>query len=137
NFSPEFETFCNHSKETRSGNTTHADNSLPGYDSFCFEIEPDQERLIYLVKNNISDDSLNDSLLEGVDLFLASDNSIPPSIENFADDPEGDFCFLEDLLIDDSILSNESSDTNFEDNPQLHDLLRNRQMLIQMQEKRL
>nr|GFA96167.1 hypothetical protein [Tanacetum cinerariifolium] len=36
NFSPEFETFCDHSKETRSGNTTHADNSLPEYDSFCF-----------------------------------------------------------------------------------------------------
>nr|GFA21771.1 hypothetical protein [Tanacetum cinerariifolium] len=43
NFSPEFETFCDHLEETRSGNTTHADNSLPEYDSFCFEIEPDQE----------------------------------------------------------------------------------------------
>nr|GEY08711.1 hypothetical protein [Tanacetum cinerariifolium] len=68
NFSPEFKTFCNHSKETRSGNTTHANNSLPDYDSFCFEIEPDQERLI------------------------------------------------NELLIDDSILSHESSDSNFEDN---------------------
>nr|GEU60483.1 reverse transcriptase domain-containing protein [Tanacetum cinerariifolium] len=29
NFSPEFKTFCDHTKETRSGNTTHADNSLP------------------------------------------------------------------------------------------------------------
>nr|GEZ18746.1 hypothetical protein [Tanacetum cinerariifolium] len=44
NFSPEFKTFCNHSEETRSGNTTHANYSLPEYDSFCFEIEPDQER---------------------------------------------------------------------------------------------
>nr|GFB67210.1 hypothetical protein [Tanacetum cinerariifolium] len=36
NFSPEFETFCDHTKETRSGSTTtHADNSLPEYDSFC------------------------------------------------------------------------------------------------------
>nr|GFA89333.1 hypothetical protein [Tanacetum cinerariifolium] len=43
NFSPEFETFCGHSEETRSGNTTHANYSLPEYDSFCFEIEPDQE----------------------------------------------------------------------------------------------
>nr|GEV40455.1 putative reverse transcriptase domain-containing protein [Tanacetum cinerariifolium] len=42
NFSPEFETFCDHSEETRSGNTTHADNSLPEYDSFRFET--DQER---------------------------------------------------------------------------------------------
>nr|GEV22680.1 hypothetical protein [Tanacetum cinerariifolium] len=45
-FSPEVETFCDHSVETRSGNTTHADNSFPEYDSFCLEIEPDQERLI-------------------------------------------------------------------------------------------
>nr|GEY34229.1 reverse transcriptase domain-containing protein [Tanacetum cinerariifolium] len=68
-FSPEFETFCDHTKETRSGNTTHADNSLPEYDSFCFKIDP------------------------------------------------GDIHFLEALLIDDSILSHESSDSNFEDNP--------------------
>nr|GEW29031.1 hypothetical protein [Tanacetum cinerariifolium] len=118
NFWPEFETFCDHSKETRSGNTTHANYSLPEYDSFCFEIEPDQERLINLVKNDIPDNSLNDPLLEEVDLFL-SDNSIPPGIENVADDPEGDIRFLEELLINDSILSHESSDSNFEDNPSI------------------
>nr|GEW72458.1 hypothetical protein [Tanacetum cinerariifolium] len=92
NFSLEFETFCYHSEETRSGNTTHADNSLPEYDSFCFEIKPDQERLIKL---------------------------IPPGIENFADDPEGDIHFLEELLIDNSILSHESFDSNFEENPSI------------------
>nr|GEV91989.1 hypothetical protein [Tanacetum cinerariifolium] len=115
NFLPEFETFCDHSEETRSGNTTHADNSLPEYDSFCFEIEPDQERLINLMKNDIYDSS-NDPLLEEVDLFL-SDNFIPSGIENFADDPEGDIHFLEELLIDDSILSDELFDSNFEGNP--------------------
>nr|GEZ01421.1 retrovirus-related Pol polyprotein from transposon TNT 1-94 [Tanacetum cinerariifolium] len=99
--------------KTRSG--THANNSLPEYDSFCFKIEPDQEKLINLVENDILDNSSNDSLLEEVDLFL-SDNSIPPGIENVADDPEGDIRFLEELLIDDSILSHESSDFNFEDN---------------------
>nr|GEY43069.1 hypothetical protein [Tanacetum cinerariifolium] len=103
-------------QETRSGNTTHADNSLPGYDSFCFEIEPDQERLINLVENDIHDDSTNDPLLEEADLFLAADHSIPPGIENFYDS-EGDIRFLEALLIDDSILSHDSSDFNFEDNP--------------------
>nr|GEW30680.1 reverse transcriptase domain-containing protein [Tanacetum cinerariifolium] len=110
-FSPEFETFCDYTEETRSGNTTHADNSLPEYDSFYFEIEPDQERLI-----NISDDLSNDPLLEEADLFIASDNSIPPGIENVANDTEGDICFLEELLIDDFILSHESSDSNFEEN---------------------
>nr|GFA49848.1 hypothetical protein [Tanacetum cinerariifolium] len=62
------------------------------------------------------DDSSDDSLLEEVDLFL-SDNSIPSGIEIFNDDPEGDICFLEGLLINDSILSHESSDSNFEDSP--------------------
>nr|GEY07910.1 hypothetical protein [Tanacetum cinerariifolium] len=74
--------------QTRSGNTTHANYSLPEYDSFCFEIEPDQERLINFVENDNSDLS-NDLLLEEVNLFL-SDDSIPPGIENVADDPEGD-----------------------------------------------
>nr|GEW46450.1 hypothetical protein [Tanacetum cinerariifolium] len=90
NFSPEFKTFCDHLEETRSGNTTHADNSLP--------------------------DSSNDSLLEEADLFLF-DNSIPPGIESVDDDPEGDINFLKELLIIDSILSHESFDFNFEENP--------------------
>nr|GEY40777.1 hypothetical protein [Tanacetum cinerariifolium] len=118
NNSLEFETFCDHTEETRSGNTTHANYSLPEYDSFFFEIEPDQERLINLVENDILDNSSNDPLLEEVDLFLF-DNSIPPGIENVADDPEGDIRFLEELLIDDSILFDESSDSNFEDNPSI------------------
>nr|GFB57123.1 hypothetical protein [Tanacetum cinerariifolium] len=75
--------------QMRSGNTTHANYSLPEYDSFCFEIEPDQERLINLVENDNSDISSNDPLLEEADLFLF-DDSIPPGIENVADDPEGD-----------------------------------------------
>nr|GEW16875.1 hypothetical protein [Tanacetum cinerariifolium] len=115
NFSPEFKTFCDHTEETRSGNTTtHTDDSLPEYDSFCFEIEPDQERLINAVKNDISDDSSNDPLLEEADLFLAFDNSIPPGIENFAYDLEVDIRFPEELLIDDSIPNNESSESEFD-----------------------
>ncbi|GJX32868.1 hypothetical protein Tco_0242723 [Tanacetum coccineum] len=58
---PKFETFSDHTEETRSGSTTtHANNSLPEYDSFLFEVEPDQGRLISIV---ISDNS-NDPLLE-------------------------------------------------------------------------
>nr|GFB98680.1 hypothetical protein [Tanacetum cinerariifolium] len=64
------------------------------------------------------DDLSNDSLLKEADLFL-SDNLIPPGIENIDDDPEGDIRFLEGLLIDDSILSHELSDFNFEDNPSI------------------
>nr|GEZ07484.1 hypothetical protein [Tanacetum cinerariifolium] len=57
-----------------------------------------------------------DFLLGEADLFLF-DDSIPPGIKNVANDPEGDICFLEELLINDSILSYESSNSNFEDNP--------------------
>nr|GFC25172.1 hypothetical protein [Tanacetum cinerariifolium] len=62
-------------------------------------------------ENDVPDNSSNDPLLEEADLFL-SDDSIPPGIENVADDPEGDVRFLEELLIDDSILSHELSDDN-------------------------
>ncbi|GJT44388.1 retrovirus-related pol polyprotein from transposon TNT 1-94 [Tanacetum coccineum] len=45
-------------EETRSGNTTtHANYSLPEYDSFLFEIKPDQEGLL-------STDNSNEPLLE-------------------------------------------------------------------------
>nr|GFC15581.1 hypothetical protein [Tanacetum cinerariifolium] len=116
NYSPEFETFCDNSEETRSGNTTHANYSLSEYDSVHFEIEPDQEELFSVVMIDIPDNSSNDPLLEEVDLFLF-DNLIPPGIENVANDSEGDIRFLEELLIDDFILSHESFDYNFEDNP--------------------
>ncbi|GKC73892.1 hypothetical protein Tco_1119775, partial [Tanacetum coccineum] len=47
---PEFETSSDHTKETRSGSTTtHANYSLPEYDSFLFEIEPDQGGLTSVV----------------------------------------------------------------------------------------
>ncbi|GKE34894.1 hypothetical protein Tco_1454216 [Tanacetum coccineum] len=55
---PEFETFNDHTEETRSGSTTtHANYSLPEYDSFLFEIKPDQEGLISI-------DNSNNTLLE-------------------------------------------------------------------------
>nr|GEZ55831.1 hypothetical protein [Tanacetum cinerariifolium] len=54
---------------------------------------------------------------EEIDIVTETDDVLPPSIENFADDPEGDIHFLEELLIDDSILSDELSDANFEENP--------------------
>nr|GEX36521.1 reverse transcriptase domain-containing protein [Tanacetum cinerariifolium] len=43
-------TFSDHTEETSSGSTTtHADNFLPEYDSFLFEIEPDQGELTSVV----------------------------------------------------------------------------------------
>nr|GFA69346.1 hypothetical protein [Tanacetum cinerariifolium] len=55
-----------------------------------------------------------DPLLGEADLFL-SDDSIPLGI----DDPERDICFMEELLINNSILSHESSDAKFENNPSI------------------
>nr|GEV91612.1 hypothetical protein [Tanacetum cinerariifolium] len=52
-----------------------------------------------------------------VDLFLASDNSIPPGIKNFNYDSEGDIRFFEELLIDDSILFPNNESFAFEDDP--------------------
>ncbi|GJS65684.1 hypothetical protein Tco_0680248 [Tanacetum coccineum] len=58
---PEFETFSDHTEETRSVSTTnHANNSLPEYDSFLFEVEPDQGGLTNVVMDEISDNSTND-----------------------------------------------------------------------------
>nr|GFB64345.1 hypothetical protein [Tanacetum cinerariifolium] len=65
-----------------------------------------------------NDDDDYDPLLGEADLFL-SDDSVPPGIENVADDPEGDVRFLKELLINDSILSHESFDSNFEENPSI------------------
>nr|GFC09059.1 hypothetical protein [Tanacetum cinerariifolium] len=66
--------------------------------------------------NDISDDSMNDPLLEEVNLFLAADHSIPPGIEDFYD-PEGDIRFLEALLINDSTPFSVNKSFNFEDDP--------------------
>ncbi|GJW57257.1 hypothetical protein Tco_0103988 [Tanacetum coccineum] len=46
--------FNDHTEETSSGNTTtHSDNSLPEYDSFLFEIEPDQGELTSVVMEDV------------------------------------------------------------------------------------
>nr|GEX36688.1 hypothetical protein [Tanacetum cinerariifolium] len=89
----------------QDGNSQHEEIDIVTYDVLPPSVEND-------------DNSSDDSLLEEVDLFLF-DNSIPPDIENVADDPEGDVRFLEELLINDSILSHESSDANFKDNPSI------------------
>ncbi|GKA98434.1 hypothetical protein Tco_0826371 [Tanacetum coccineum] len=50
---PEFEIFSDYTEEARSGSTTtHANYSLPEYDSFLFKIESDQEMLININNSN-------------------------------------------------------------------------------------
>nr|GEY10491.1 hypothetical protein [Tanacetum cinerariifolium] len=82
-----------------------------------------------LSPNDDNDDDLsNDLLLGEADYFILND-SIPPGIENVADDPEGDVRFLKELLINDSILCHESYGSNFEDNPSISRPPQNRLML--------
>nr|GEX45187.1 hypothetical protein [Tanacetum cinerariifolium] len=85
---------------------------------FRFEIEPDQEKLFSAAMNDISDNSSNDPLLEEVNLFLATDHSIPPGIKKFYD-PEGDICFLKALLIDDFIPFSVNESFDFENDPSI------------------
>ncbi|GJY02879.1 hypothetical protein Tco_0361031 [Tanacetum coccineum] len=61
----------------------------------------------------------NDSLMEETDLFLASDDSMLPGIENDDYDSEGDIRFLEELLSNDSspLPENESSNLDHVNDP--------------------
>ncbi|GJY23401.1 hypothetical protein Tco_0397059 [Tanacetum coccineum] len=63
----------------------------------------------------------SDSLMEEIDLFLASDDSMPSGIEIDDYDSEGDIRFLEELLSNDSppFLENESFSLDHFDDPSL------------------
>ncbi|GJU56129.1 hypothetical protein Tco_1229843 [Tanacetum coccineum] len=62
----------------------------------------------------------SDYLMKEIDLFLTSDDSMPPGIESDDYDSEGDFRFLEELLINDSLPlpKNESYSLDSFDNPE-------------------
>nr|GEY86707.1 hypothetical protein [Tanacetum cinerariifolium] len=59
----------------------------------------------------------SDSLMDEIDLFLTTDDLLPPRIESDGYDSEGDIHFLEELLVDDSIplLKNESYNFDYHD----------------------
>nr|GEY98392.1 hypothetical protein [Tanacetum cinerariifolium] len=88
NYFPEFETFSNHTEETNSDSTTnHVDYYLPKYDSFLFEIEPDQGKLTSVdMKDNLAEPRVHvhnvltthPTLTLDSD-FIPSDNSLPES----------------------------------------------------------
>ncbi|GJW49352.1 hypothetical protein Tco_0090703 [Tanacetum coccineum] len=61
----------------------------------------------------------SDSLMEEIDSFLASDNSMPPGIKNDDYESEGDIRFLEELLSNDSLplIENESSNIDHVNDP--------------------
>ncbi|GJW36589.1 hypothetical protein Tco_0059509 [Tanacetum coccineum] len=56
----------------------------------------------------------SDSLMEEIDVFLASDGSIPPGIENDDYDSEGDILFLEELHSNNSLSLPETESFHFD-----------------------
>ncbi|GJX03496.1 reverse transcriptase domain-containing protein, partial [Tanacetum coccineum] len=122
-FSPKFDFLL----EEFSGELAHINLILPGIEKADFDLEEE----IRLVENLSYDNSYprppeelnleiadtileslspypipitdSDSLMEEIDLFLASDDLMPPGIENDDYDSEGDIRFLEELLINDSL----------------------------------
>ncbi|GJZ92154.1 hypothetical protein Tco_0664219 [Tanacetum coccineum] len=111
--------------EEFSGELAHIDPIPPGIEKADFDLEEE----IRFVENLLYDNSSprppgernskiadtiiespspspipvtdSDSFMEEIDLFLASDESIPPGIDNDYSDSEGDNLFLERLLHDD------------------------------------
>nr|GEW22935.1 Pol polyprotein [Tanacetum cinerariifolium] len=84
--------------------------SIPHSFSESPNAKPDQEST-----NDISNDSTNDPLLEEANVFLASDNSIPPGVKHHGNDSKRDIHFLEALLIDVFIPFSVSESFDFED----------------------
>nr|GFA05792.1 hypothetical protein [Tanacetum cinerariifolium] len=75
---PEFETFSDHTKETSSGSTTtHVNYSLSKYDSFIFEIEPDQGELTSVVmEDNLGEPRVHvPNVLPTHPIFMNSDST--------------------------------------------------------------
>ncbi|GKC34761.1 hypothetical protein Tco_1047145 [Tanacetum coccineum] len=124
--------------EEFSGELAHIDPIPPGIEKADFDLEEE----IRLVENLLYDNSsprppeeLNleiadtileslspspipvadsDSLMEEIDLFLASDDSMPPGIEDDDYDSEGDIRFLEELLNNDSLPLPENESSNLD-----------------------
>nr|GEU91120.1 hypothetical protein [Tanacetum cinerariifolium] len=121
-----------------SGELTHINPILPGIKKADFDLEKE----IRLVENLLYDNSsprpseeLNakiadtivespspspilvedsDSLMDEIDLFLATDDLLPPGIKSDDYDSEGDIYFLEELLSNDSIPLPKNESFNFD-----------------------
>ncbi|GKA75490.1 hypothetical protein Tco_0781868 [Tanacetum coccineum] len=105
--------------EQFSGELAHIDPIPPGIEKADFDLEEEirfVENLLYDNSSPRPPEELNstesfppshipvedsDPFMEEIDLFLASDESIPPGIDSDYSDSEGDNLFLERLLHDD------------------------------------
>ncbi|GJR11073.1 hypothetical protein Tco_0793725 [Tanacetum coccineum] len=124
--------------EEFSGELTHIDPIPPGIEKADFDLEEE----ISLVENLLYDNSSprppeeinleiadtileslspfpilvedSDSHMEEIDLFLATNDSMPPGIEDDDYDSEGDICFLEEFLNNDSLPLPENESSNLD-----------------------
>ncbi|GKD16870.1 hypothetical protein Tco_1206028, partial [Tanacetum coccineum] len=129
--------------EEFSGELAHIDPIPPGIKKAYFDLEEEiryVENLLYdnssprppKERNSEIADTIikslspppilvedSDSLMEEIDLFLASDDSMPLGIKNDNYDSEGDIRFLEELVSNDSPLlpKNESSNLDHFNDP--------------------
>nr|GEW34345.1 hypothetical protein [Tanacetum cinerariifolium] len=94
--SPKFGYFL----EEFSGELAHIDLILPGIKEAEFDLEEE-----------IQD---SDSQIEDNDLFLDTDDLMPPCIKNDDYDSEGDIHFLEELLSDDPLPLSKNESSNFD-----------------------
>nr|GEU67468.1 hypothetical protein [Tanacetum cinerariifolium] len=88
-----------------SGELAHINPILPGIKKADFDLEEE----IRLIEN-----LLIATLMDEIELFLATDDLLPLSIESDNYDSEGDIHFLEKLLVDDSIPLPENESLNFD-----------------------
>nr|GEV66735.1 reverse transcriptase domain-containing protein [Tanacetum cinerariifolium] len=101
---PEYETFIIHTEETNSGSTTIlVDYSLPKYDSFLFEIEPDQGKLTNTFNFNIEEKNSGSTTIHA-DISL-------PNLKCLKFDFKPDPCEMT-CIVDSEIHKNVPSATN-------------------------
>nr|GEW42355.1 hypothetical protein [Tanacetum cinerariifolium] len=121
-----------------SGELARINPTLPGIKEADFDLEEEirlVEKLLYDNSSPRPPEELNaeiadtiveslssspilvedsDSLMDEIDLFLATDDLLPPDIESDDYDSEGDIHFLEELLSYDSIHLPENESSNFD-----------------------
>nr|GEV97324.1 hypothetical protein [Tanacetum cinerariifolium] len=111
-FSPKFEADFELEEEIRFVENLLYDNSSP---------RPSEELNAKIADTIVESLSLSptpfedsDSLMDDINLCLATDELLPPNIESDGYDSEGDIYFLEELLVDDSISIPENESFNFD-----------------------
>nr|GEU64259.1 40S ribosomal protein S15a-1-like [Tanacetum cinerariifolium] len=123
--SPALTTFSNPLFDYNDDFTSNDDESLPdedvpieNFNEFSSELAhinpilPEIKEADFDLEEEILKDS--DSFMDEIDLFLATDELLPPNIESDGYDSEGDIHFLEELLVDDSIPIPENDSSSFD-----------------------